>query len=106
MTPEEGAKILEETERTINGWFQSLSREEAYAWTNAYIEDRSIVLADAEQMLAGMRAFMWLAGNCGHGVNPFALVESIRSKANRTLEEAEALDAWDRVKSKAMSKLL
>jgi hypothetical protein len=102
MTPEEEAKISEATEQKIEGWFRSLSREEAYAWTDAYIEDKSAVLADAEQMLAGMKALQWLTRDCGPGTNPLALVESIRLKENKTLEEAEALDAWDRIKYKPL----
>jgi hypothetical protein len=64
------------------------------------IEDLRRTRADAEQHLAGLDAFLWLARDCGPSDDPFIAVESVRRKENKTPEETVALDTWDRVKNK------
>lgn len=69
------------------------------------LEDIRRARADVEEHLAGLDAFLWLARDCGPGDDPWVAVESVRRKENKTLAEAEALGAWDRIKKKPLPKL-
>jgi hypothetical protein len=100
MTPEEIAKVKQETEKLVRGWYQNLSAEEAAAWADAFEEDRLTEIANVEKELAGCRALRWLAKQCPPGTRLLEAVEMIRQKPQRSLAEAEALDAWDRIKNK------
>jgi len=103
MTPEEIRARQEEAKQLFNSWFESLPKEEAKAWLEAYQEDRAAMIKYLEEELAGCEALLWLARDCKPGDSPTAAVEAIRRKPDRTLEEAEALDAWDRIKNRPLS---
>jgi hypothetical protein len=49
LTPEEAAKIAREQEEKIERWFQELSREEAFAWLDAEIEDGDAKISTVEK---------------------------------------------------------
>ena len=102
MTPKKRAKIRKQERKMLEGWIQELPLEEAAAWLEAHEQDLAAKLSEVEQEKAGYAALLWLAKLCG--TDPLEAVEIVRNKANRTIEEAEALDAWDRIKNKPISK--
>lgn len=102
MTPDELSKVEQESERRVNEWYQSLSREEASAWADAYEDDCVAKIIEAEEEVAGCKALLWLAKQCPPGAGALEAVEMIRQKPSRSLAEVEALDAWDRIKNKKM----
>ncbi len=67
------------------------------AWLDAYIEDMGAKADEAEETAAGLKALQWLTQACAPSERLKA-IEAIRRKPDKILAEAEALDAWDRIK--------
>ena len=67
------------------------------AWTDAYIEDGDAKLVEVEERKSGLKALLRLTRECAPSER-LTVLEAIRRKPQRTLEEAEALDAWDRIR--------
>ncbi len=65
-------------------------------WLDAYVEEMDAKAAEAEETRAGLKALLWLTRGCAPSER-LRVVEAIRKKPQRTLAEAEALDAWDRI---------
>jgi hypothetical protein len=97
VTPEERAEIEKEQDELLAGWYRLLSREEAVAWVGAHIEDLQAKIAELEREDADWEAVMRISE--GHR-NPIEAMESVSKKEQRTLAEAEALDAFKRIKYK------
>jgi hypothetical protein len=97
LTQEERAQSENEGYQKVSRWFQLLPKKEASVWQEAYQEDLGNKIAESEEYLAGLAAFMWLARDCGPSDDPWAAIEAVRRKEHKTLKEAEALDAIDAV---------
>src|ERR1035441_4521711 len=99
LTPEERTEIEKENSELLTEWHRSLSSEEFQAWVQAHREDQAGKIAGLEQEDSDIEAVMRIVE--GHG-NPIATIESVWRKDHRTLAEAEALDAFKRIKYKML----
>lgn len=91
------AECVKKNEELLDRWCEQLSPEEAVTWMDAHIEDMEDELAKLEQEKADFEAIARVME--GHKTMGEA-INFIRKKEHRTLVEAEALDAFERVKDK------
>lgn len=103
LTPDEIAKIKRSELELLETWIKNLSPEESKTWLDAHSDDLETGLealleetADFTTILRVAAPIMQEHPNMVLG----AALEIIRKKDQRTLAEAEALDAFERVKNK------
>jgi hypothetical protein len=94
MTPEEYAKIEHQEEELIKRWSGQLSKDELPAWLEARADDMGAKAQATEIEIAGLEALVWMMKH--YQAPPRAAIRTARDKSTKTLEEAEALDAWNR----------
>jgi hypothetical protein len=101
VTPEEGANVQKDAERLLTRWLEGLSPEEAMAWFEAYAQDCAGKIDELQSIKSDFEAIarVWPAGTPTLG----EAIETIRKKEKRTLVEAEALDAFARVRDRRTS---
>lgn len=97
LTEAERAEIEKKEKEMLSRWSDNLSPEEAKAWTEAHIDDLETGMEEALQEKADFEAVMRVVQ--GH-TNPLQALERLRKEERRTLAEAEALDAFERIKYK------
>jgi len=96
--------IAEQTKELLARWIKDLSPEEALAWMDAHEEDLEAKMNKAQQekadLEAVLRAARPLVDEQGGTQGTIAdAMETIRRKEHKTLAEAEALDAFERIKN-------
>ncbi len=94
MTPEERARIEKDEEDKIKLWSEQLSKEELKAWLEASINDLGDKHAAVEIELHGRLALVWIADHCQ--MPPLEALRFLRKKETLSLDETQALDAWDK----------
>jgi len=104
LTDIEKAEITRQTRELLRGWVGSLSAEEAKAWMDAHIEDCDAEIGKSQREKADAEVVLQAAAPI-IAENPNLLtigdaMELLRKKKDRALEEAVALDAFDRIKDK------
>jgi hypothetical protein len=105
LTPDEHAKIETEERELIERWINQLSPEEAAAWMDAHEDDLERVMEAVIQERADFVAIREALAPVIKEHPRMGLVDAlefIRKKNHRTLAEAEALDAFERVKTKPL----
>jgi hypothetical protein len=104
LTDAEKAEIAKRERKLLDGWIKSLSPEEAKAWMDARIEDQDVEIDELEREMADAKIVLQVAAPIiAENPNLFTMgdaMELLRKKKDRTLEEAVALDAFDRIKDK------
>jgi hypothetical protein len=105
LTPNQLAKIEREERELPEGWIKRLSSEEAEAWMDAHEDDLERRI---ESMIQAKADFVAIRQAIAGTIQEHAIMEVeealevIRSKGQRTLVEAEALDALERIKNKLL----
>jgi hypothetical protein len=104
LTDAEKAEIAKRERKLLDGWKKSLSPEEAKAWMDARIEDQDAEINELQREMADAEVVLQVAAPI-IAENPKVLtmgdaMELLRKKKDRSLEEAVALDAFDRIKEK------
>jgi len=95
LTENEATEHLKKVNELLDRWCEQLSPDEAVAWMDAHIEDLENDLAKLGQEKADFEAITHIMKghkSLGEAIN------FIRKKEHRTLAEAEALDAFERIK--------
>jgi hypothetical protein len=105
LTTDEIARIERDERERLEEWIKNLSPEEAEAWLDAHEDDLETGMETLMQEKADFVAIRKTVAsiiqehpNMGIG----EALEFIRQKYKRTLPEAEALDAFERIKNKAL----
>ena len=105
LTPDESARIKREVQERLEGWTKALSPEEAEAWLDARIDDLE---AEHEALVQEMADFTSIRQIVAPIIREHPnmrvreALELIRKKHQKTLAEAEALDAFERIKNKPL----
>jgi hypothetical protein len=97
LTKAETAAIIQQETELLAEWIKNLSPEESTAWLDAHVDELETKVEESLLGVADFEAVMRIVQ--GHG-NPIVAIAAVRNKEHRTLVEAEALDAFERIKYK------
>ncbi len=100
LTEAEKAEIARKEEELLAGWFRNLPEEEAEAWLDAHIEDLEALGDQAQTELGDWETVARVARPLIRehpGMRLGEAIQIIRKKEHKTLAEAEALDAFQRI---------
>lgn len=107
LTPDECARIEREERERLERWIKNLPPEEAVAWLEAHEDDLEAGIEVLVQEKADFTAIHRVVAPIIQKNPNMAVGEAldfIRKKDQRTLAEAEALDAFERIRNKPLRK--